>query len=118
MDKLGFEIRLNNKMLCRAGLNTHHSVVTCCLGIVKRKIAPSEEIFLNIEGLNSDKKEHVSWFNENSLKENDEISIKIISTNFDVPKIVQKGLSPEEEIQEKINYFYLLKEELKDYLKD
>lgn len=74
-----------------------------------------KNLHLSVGGLNSENGEHVSWGSQN-LNESDEI--KIITKNFDPSISTRKPISKKDEIQEKIDYYYKLKEELKEYIKE
>lgn len=118
MNNKGFEIKLNDKLVCKAGLKDNHGVVNCIAGAILRKENNIQEIYFNVSGLNSDTGEHVKWLTSESnlLKENDIITIKIIKDNFDSPKEVSDKKSDEFLLEQKIRTYKKLKEELKDHL--
>ena len=116
MDNKGFEITLNNELLCRAGLKDNHGVINCIVGAVKRKDTKEQEIYINISGLNSDTMEHIKWFKTDTLNEHDKITIKIIKDNFNPPNEVSEKKSDEFLLKQKIKTYNKLKEELKDHL--
>ncbi len=117
MNKYGFEIKLNNKKLCRAGLDTDHYVISCILNSMMRKNDEKEEISLTVGALNSNTKSHVEWINC-ELKKGDVLSIEIIDKDFDLPATVRVEDSDEFVLEQKIKYFHKLKEELKEHLKE
>jgi len=118
MDNKGFEIKLNDELVCKAGLKDNHGVVNCIVGAVSRKNNTFQEIYFNASGLNSDTGEHFKWFTSesNKLKDGDIITIKIIKDNFDPPKEVSEKKSDEFLLEQKIRTYKKLKKELKDYL--
>lgn len=116
----GLEIKKNGKYLCRAGLDEENGVLTCIVDIVKRIGESKEELNLNIGGLNSRTRQQVRWLAE-PLKQGDTISVEVIDENYDPPTQItgpdsDQFLSEEEILKKKIEYFYQLKQELKDYL--
>lgn len=118
MNNKGFEVKLNDELLCKAGFNDNHSVVSCIIDAVLRKNKDKQEVRLNISGLNSDTKEHVKWlpFDSNNLNEGDIVTIKIIKDNFDSPIEISEKKSDEYILKQKIRAYNKLKEELKDHI--
>lgn len=117
MPKYGFEIKLNNEILCRAGFDIDFYVLTCCLTSMKRQSDESNEISINVGGLDSVNKNHVNWIDK-ALKNGDKISIEIVTEKFEVPTTVMMQETDEVVLEQKIRYFYHLKEELKEHLKE
>mgnify|MGYP003633639636 CR=1 FL=1 len=113
----GFKVLLNEKVICRAGFENKNAVVNCILNSIRREKDNSEELNIIIGGLNSDMNQHVNWF-DSSLQEGDKISIEIISENFDPPTTIHRSKSKKDLIDQKMEYYYRLKEELKDHLKE
>jgi hypothetical protein len=116
MDNKGFEITLNNELICRAGLKDNHGVVNCIVGAVIRKDTKEQELYINVSGLNSDTMEHVKWLKLEVLNEHDKITIEIIKDSFDPPNEVDKKKSDAYLLEQKIKTYKKLKEELKDYI--
>ena len=115
MNNYGFEIGLNGKKLVRAGLYCRHYVLTCILGSLRRDSDESEELKINVSGLDINADQHVDWMRED-LKLGDTLSIKVIDDNFDKPVACRERVSEEEIRKDKIDYYYRLKKELKEYL--
>jgi hypothetical protein len=115
MENIGFEVKLNGKTLYRAGFVDDYYVLSCTATSVSRDGDEEKEVYLNISGLNSVLNRHVKWANID-LKEGDEINIKLITNNFDLPSHIVEQDPEEFIIQSKIKYFKKLKEELKEYL--
>ena len=112
----GFKVLINEELVCRAGFEEGNSVVTCILSSVRRKDDASEELNLSIGGLISDSDQNASWYNNNNLQEGDKISIEIISSDFDPPASIKPKISEKDIVAHQLKYYYLLKEELKEYL--
>jgi hypothetical protein len=117
MIKYGFEIKLNDEKLTRAGFDTDYYVISCMLDSMMRKDDDEKEISLTVTGLNSMTKNHVEWITK-ILQKGDVINIEIITDNFDLPSKVRVEDGDEVVLQQKIKYFYKLKEELKEHLKE
>lgn len=111
----GFKVLLNNIIVCRAGFKNENAVVTCILDSIRREDDNSEKLNINIGGLNAETSQHVDWY-KNSLQEGDKITIEIITDNFDTPISIRESKVNKDLIARKIEYFYKLKEELKDHL--
>lgn len=116
MNNKGFEIKLNDKLVCNAGIKNNHGVVTCILMAVLRKGDENQELRLDIAGLNSDTDERNKWLTGKILNHNDIISIRIIEDNFDAPKAVTKRTWNTPTLEQKLKKYHQLKEELKDHL--
>ena len=116
MEYKGFEISLNDKLLCKAGFGNNHGIVTCIIDAILRKDKKEQELFLNISGLNSDTGQHVKWLRNNALNEHDTIVIKVIKNDFDSPNEIREKKSEEFLLEQKIKTYKRLKEELKGYL--
>ena len=117
MKKHGFEVKVNDELLCRAGFEVDFYVLTCNLVSMMRFNDEREEVSISVGGLNSVNNTHLKWADK-VLKSGDKISIEIIETPFDVPTEIEIPDSEEFLIQQKIKYFHRLKEELKDHLKE
>jgi len=115
MEKHGFEVKLNDIILCKAGLNSKHSITTCILDIFDRKLKPKKGINLSVSGMNSDEHQYVKWIDE-PLKLGDTVSIKIISGEFDTPFSKTERKSEKQILEGKLKQYHKLKEELKEYL--
>jgi hypothetical protein len=116
MINYGFEIYLNDNYLCRAGFENSYHVLTLILTSARRS-NNIEDLALNVGGLNSETEQHVRWANTD-LKNGDRISVQIVTDKFDQPPNVRERESKEMDLKRKIEYYYKLKEELKDYLDD
>jgi hypothetical protein len=117
MNRYGFEIKLNDKKLCRAGLESDFYIISCMLGSIRRKNENTEEIYINVGGLDSITNENVDWINR-TLNKGDKISIEVINEKFDPPTLIHVSDKKEFILEQKINYYYRLKEELKEHLKE
>ena len=116
MNNYGFEITFNNEKLCRAGLNADFGVISCILMAIRREEDSKEETYIHVGGLDSVSNENANW-EKRVLSEGDEIRIKIISGEFDLPESIRKEDPADIILEQKIKYFYKLKEELKEHLK-
>jgi hypothetical protein len=115
MTNYGFEIELNGEILHRAGFDNQYYVLNCIISSMRRKIDESEELDFRVSGLNSDTEQHVDWMVQ-KLKLGDKISVQVIADNFDKPVKVRARDSKQVILEEKIKYYYKLKEELKEHL--
>jgi len=117
MNNYGFEIELNGKKLVRAGLDCRHYVLSCILNSIRRS-DESEELYIGVSGLDIKADQHVGWIQQEDLKLGDTVSIKVIDVNFDNPVSCTERISEEEDRKRKIDYYYRLKDELKEYLEE
>ncbi len=117
MKNYGLEIHLNDNYVCRAGFENTYHVLTCIITSVRRKSGKSEELFMQISGLDSEAEQQHRWMNTD-LKSGDKISIQVISDKFDKPSEIKERDSEKVILERKIKYFHQLKEELKDHLTD
>ena len=115
MNNYGFEIELNGKKIVRAGLDCRHYVLSCIFNSLRRDRDESEELNIGVSGWDIKADQHVTWMRED-LKLGDILSIKIIDDNFDNPVACTERVSEEEIRKRKIDHYYWLKEELKEYL--
>jgi len=115
MNNYGFEIGLNGKKLIRAGLDCRHYVLSCILNSLRRDKDESEELNIDVSGWDIKADQHVNWLRED-LKLGDTLFIKVIDDNFDNPVASTERVSEEEIRKRKIEHYYHLKEELKEYL--
>lgn len=116
MKNYGFKIIVNDQEMAKVGFDTKNYVANCILDTVHRSNG-SEEIYVYSGGLDSDKKEHVHWYRRD-LELGDKIVIEVIEGPFDPPKTRSKKMTSEEMLQNKLEHYYQLKEELKEHLKD
>lgn len=90
--------------------------MSCNLDAVHRKDG-SEELYMRIGGLYSEVQMYVGWFGER-IKVGDKILIEVIDDQFDEPTSCSKKLTEEEIREQKMEHYFHLNEELKDYLED
>lgn len=114
---MGFQISLNNDKPVRAGLDSRFYSITCIFTSAERKIKPENIIDLNISGLNSEKYQYVQWLNRD-LTVGDKITIEVINGNFDPPARIERQETEEILLQSKLKAYHMLKEELKDHIKE
>ena len=114
----GFKVLLNEALVCRAGFEEENAVVNCNLVTVRRLGEEVEELYMSVGGLLSDTEQHASWYNNYDLKEGDKILFEVISGDFDSPKIMKERMSEEHALANKLKHYYILKEELKEHLKE
>lgn len=122
MKNLGFKVQLNGEEKCRAGFDKKNYVTSCIFTSVNRK-DNSEGLDLSVGGLDSDENKQVSWY-YSDLQIGDKILIEIIDTPFDPPVFYsdmrtaeEVAQQKEEELKQKIAYFYALREELGEHIK-
>ncbi|MDO8992255.1 hypothetical protein [Daejeonella sp.] len=112
------EVLLNGQKVCRAGISSKQSSYGAIINLAASEGRPSL-INLDVSGLNIEKSEHLHWFNSN-LEFNDEVTIRIIdSTLVDEPtKRYSVDEGKQHDLENKLQRFYKLREELKDHIKD
>lgn len=112
------EVILNGQKVCMAGILSKQSSYGVIINLATSEGRPSL-INLDVSGLNIEKSEHLHWFNSN-LEFNDEVIIRIIDSSLaDEPKkkySVDEG--KQHDFENKLKWFYKLREELKDHIKD
>ena len=114
----GFKVLLNQELVCRAGFEEENAVVSCNLASIRRQGEDTEELNMSIGGLLSDTVQYATWYNNYDLKEGDKISFEVIASDFDSPAIMKERMSEEHALANKLKHFYILKEELKEHLKE
>ena len=114
----GFKVLLNEELVCRAGFEEENAVVTCILATVRREWQDTEELTMSVGGMLSDTEQHATWYNNFDLKEGDKISFEVITSDFDTPAIMKERMSEEHALANKLKHYYILKEELKEHLKE
>ena len=80
---LAIEIYVNGKKYCTAG-HSDAGVVTALIGFVTRlheNGLPKQQITLNVFGLDSQTREHMSWVDNDDLALDDEIILKVVTTS-------------------------------------
>jgi len=115
MSSYGFEVQVNGEKLCKAGIDTDRHVVTCILDALRRLNEP-DELRLTVSGLNSVTGEYPEWVKK-ELKDGDTITIKVITQDFEAPHRIRPTISKEKMLGNKLQYYYRLREELKEHLK-
>ncbi|SKB77148.1 hypothetical protein SAMN05660841_02273 [Sphingobacterium nematocida] len=115
MNKYGLKIKINEQLVSNAGFNKDNYVLTGGITFVRKK-GSCEDCYFNIGGLDSDEGEHVDWY-RTEVRVGDVITMEVIDGPFDAPSHRYKNeLSPEEIIQNKIECYNRLKEELKEHI--
>ncbi|MBC6368518.1 hypothetical protein [Algoriphagus sp. AK58] len=117
MKNLGFQIRLNGELICRAEIDSEFFTTHCILTSLHREADQNRLTDLFVGGLDSNLDQSVIWTKE-ALKKGDQILIEVVEGDFEPPKTVSKRNSEELILQEKIKYFLRLKEELKEHLEE
>jgi hypothetical protein len=72
-----FEISLNGKKLCTAGVGDNGVLVAGANWVGK---PGDEDLFLTVSGLSSSRSEHVDWISQKPLRVSDEIQIRVVET--------------------------------------
>ncbi|ERJ58038.1 hypothetical protein [Sphingobacterium paucimobilis] len=115
MNRYGLKIKINGEVVSNAGFDKDNYVLTGGTTFVKRANC-CEDYYFNIGGLDSDEDEHVDWY-RTVVKVGDVITMEVIDGPFDPPNHRYKNdLTPEEIIQNKIDFYNKLKEELKGHI--
>jgi hypothetical protein len=89
----GFEVYRNGKRLCVAGIGEDGDLST----IIGHLCKPSRfNDYLDVGGLDSSTREHVSWTSHLRLRVGDEIRVKLIETkSVDKPRLRHRRDTPE-----------------------
>ncbi|MEZ4827547.1 MAG: hypothetical protein R3C61_14885 [Bacteroidia bacterium] len=85
METNGFEIKLNDKLLCRAGFTSARYHLTCMLHVIKHPNRPSGQTEIIVGGTEGNTLKLINWV-EKPLHEGDKITVRIISGDFDTPQ--------------------------------
>ena len=82
MPMIAFDIYLNDKKLCRAGVGDS-GVLSAIVTWAARTMSTGkdENLSLNLGGLITPRGEHVSWINQKPLAVGDKIQINIVATD-------------------------------------
>ncbi len=110
----GFEVQVNGEHLCKAGIDTDAHVVTCILTSLRRLNEP-DELDLTVTGLNSVTGDHPDWI-DRELNDGDIITIKVITADFEPAVRIRPKPSKEKILNDKLQYYHRLSEELKEHL--
>lgn len=113
----GFEIKINDEQPTRAGLGVDNYVITCILDVTRLKNSPEEELNISVSGLNSVDDIHVEWLKA-ELRSGDRIQITVIGGDYDPPHDTWPRVTEKDIIAHKVKYYYALKEELKEHLRE
>jgi len=104
-----FEISLNGKKLCLAGIGSDGVLSTIVNWVAKRG---EGDLFLEVGGLITPPNEHVSWEQQKPLRVGDRIQVKIVETNsVDEPKRRRRA-NPAKELTSKKRYVRAMAKEL------
>lgn len=112
------EIILNGQKICKAGILSKQSSFGVIVNMALSEGNPSL-INLDVSGLDIEKDEHLHWHNSN-LEINDEVIIRIIeSPSADEPsRKISRSDRQKRYLEDKLESFYKLREELKEHIKD
>jgi len=118
MERIGFKVYLNDKHVSTYGLDRGGSV-TQILSLRNDEEQQSVTINLDCGAFTSDTQEHYKWI-QKELNPNDNIKVEIVENpTCDPPQKVFPHDNSELNafaLKSKLNTYYKLKEELKDYL--
>jgi hypothetical protein len=100
-----FEVFVNNKKLCRAGIGDD-GVLSAIVNWVTGDRAA--DLFLEVGGLISPSGEHVAWERQKNLRLGDEIKVKIVeATSIDKPSRKYR-IDPAEELRSQKRYVRIM----------
>ncbi|MDX2248280.1 MAG: hypothetical protein SF052_15970 [Bacteroidia bacterium] len=85
MNSLGFEIKINDKRLCRAGFDVGQSVLVCALDLARKVGQSSDRMEINVVGMEREFLKPIVWVLQQALQKGDQITIEVVSGNFDLP---------------------------------
>lgn len=80
----GFEIKINGERLCRAGFDAGQYVLACALSLVKQA-GHEEKAQIHVGGSEGETIKHIYWVMQQALQRGDQITIEVVSGNFDPP---------------------------------
>ncbi len=105
---IAFEVRLNAKKLCVAGVG-NDGVLTAIVDFVARPQDVRSE--LDVGGLISSTNEHVKWLNR-TLRIGDEVTVKVVdTTSVNKPRKRQRS-DPAKELEHQKHYVKTLAKQL------
>ncbi|MEZ4773168.1 MAG: hypothetical protein R3D00_08295 [Bacteroidia bacterium] len=85
MNTHGFEIKINGERLCRAGFDTGQYVLACALDLKRETGESSDRMEINVIGTEENTTKQIIWLLQKALLKGDQISIEVITGNFDPP---------------------------------
>lgn len=112
-----FEVYVNEELVTTAGITTEFGVLSMITTWVRRQKLNDESLSLTVTGLNSVDNTNLNWYGS-ELKIGDEIRIKITDDSQITNPTITEGWSNSDEriLADKLKYFHVLKEELKDHI--
>jgi hypothetical protein len=104
-----FEVSLNGKKLCLAGIGDD--------GVLSAKVNwvtgdKASDLFLVVGGLVSPTREHVSWVRQKPLRVGDVIRVKIVETPSTDRPVKKHRIDPAEELRSEKRYVRLMAKRL------
>jgi hypothetical protein len=106
---LAFDVYLNQKKLCRAGIGDD-GVLTTIVNWVTGK--DRSDLFLEAGGLVSPRDEHVNWVRQKRLRVGDRIQVKIVEANVVDKPSKRYRIHPTERLNAKKRYVRAMAREL------
>lgn len=104
-----FEISVNSKKLCTAGIDTNGVLSAIVNWVATRN---GEDLFLDVGGLVSTSEEHVRWINQKPVRVGDRVTIRVVEKKLvDQPSIRYRA-DPKKALRDKKRYVRSLAKEL------
>jgi hypothetical protein len=106
-----FQVGLNGKRLCLAGIGIgNDGVLSCIVNWVAR--AGKGDLFLQVGGLVRPTEEHVGWIGQRRLRVGDRIQVQVVEKNSTDEPARKYRLDPKEQTKAKKRYVRALAKEL------
>jgi hypothetical protein len=106
---LAFQVSLNRKELCVAGL-ADKGVLTAIVNWVDWR--SGADLFLTVGGLVSATEEHVSWISQKPLRVGSEIRVKVVETDSADNPIKRHRTDPAERLRSQKRYVRMMAKQL------
>jgi len=103
-----FDVYLNRGKLCRAGIG-NDGVVSTIVNWVTHK--GSGDLFLEVGGLISPRKEFVNWVHQKPLRVGDRVQVRILETESVDKPTKRRSSDPAEELKRKKRYVRMMAKE-------
>jgi hypothetical protein len=110
------EVFLNGKPLAQARMASGQGVIAQHVTWSKRKGEKKGDTILMLGGLDSKAGQHMDWIKPLELQMGDEVTIRLTNSRKATRPAKRKVSSKKLVLQQKINYFNRLKEELKGHI--
>jgi hypothetical protein len=104
-----FEVSLNGKKLCLAGIGDDGVLTTIVNWVTRRG---EGDLFLEVGGLISLTEEHVSWIKQKPLSVGDKIQVKIVEASSADKPTKKYRMDPAEQLRSQKRYVRMMAKQL------